>query len=63
MAGILFELGQSSGLASSEAVNWLPVSPSEYVLASSISVDIAYSPFLFFGLGAIIPFILSFRMY
>ena len=63
MAGILFELGQSSGLASSEAVNWLPVSPGEYVLASSISVDIAYSPFLFFGLGGIIPFILSFGMY
>lgn len=63
LAGILFELGQSGGLASSEAVNWLPVSPVEYVLSSSISVGIAYSPFLFFGLGVIMPLVLSFRMY
>lgn len=62
LSGILFELGQASGLASSEAVNWLPVSPREYVLASSLSVGFTYSILLFFCLGAIIPLALSIGM-
>ena len=60
LAGILFELGQTGGLASSEAVNWLPVSPLEYVLASSVSMELTYSPFLFIGLGVTLPLALSF---
>ncbi len=55
LAGILFELGTASGLASSEAVNWLPVTPREYVVAACLSLDFAYSPFLALGLGLIIP--------
>jgi len=55
VAGVLFELGQSSGLASSEAVNWLPVSPSEYILASSLSIVFTYSPLFFLCLGVTIP--------
>lgn len=62
LGGILFELGQPGGLASSEAVNWLPVSPAEYVGASSLSVVFSYSPFLFISLGVTIPFALSFGM-
>ncbi len=62
LAGILFELGQTSGLASSEAVNWLPVSPGEYVVASSFSVVFTYSPLLFIGLGVTIPLVLSIDM-
>lgn len=62
LAGILFELGQASGLASSEAVNWLPVSPGEYVVASSVSVVFTYSPLLFIGLGVTIPLALSVGM-
>jgi len=62
LAGILFELGQASGLASSEAVNWLPVSPGEYVLASSVSVVFTYSPLLFISLGVTIPLALSVGM-
>jgi hypothetical protein len=62
LAGILFELGQGSGLASSEAVNWLPVSPGEYVAASSVSVLFTYSPLLFIGLGVTIPLALSIGM-
>ncbi len=62
LAGILFELGQTGGLASSEAVNWLPVSPAEYVVASSFSVEFTYSPFLLLGLGVTIPLALSFGM-
>ncbi len=62
LSGILFELGQASGLASSEAVNWLPVSPREYVLASSLSVEFTYSILLFFCLGVTIPLALSLGM-
>lgn len=62
VAGILFELGQSSGLASSEAVNWLPVSPEEYILASTISVTFTYSPLLFLCLGVTLPLALSFGL-
>jgi hypothetical protein len=62
LAGILFELGQVSGLASSEAVNWLPVSPIEYVMASSLSVGFIYSPLLFIGLGVTVPLVLSIGM-
>ncbi len=62
LAGILFELGQTSGLASSEAVNWLPVSPREYVVASSFSLVFTYSPLLFIGLGVTIPLALSIGM-
>jgi hypothetical protein len=60
LAGILFELGQTGGLASSEAVNWLPVSPIEYVVASSVSLELTYSPFLFIGLGVTVPLALNF---
>ncbi|MCP8323057.1 MAG: hypothetical protein L6N96_02610, partial [Candidatus Methylarchaceae archaeon HK02M2] len=35
--GIMWELGQASGLSSSDVVNWLPIKPSEYVLGSAIS--------------------------
>jgi hypothetical protein len=62
LAGILFELGQTGGSASSEAVNWLPISPAEYVMASSLSVEFSYSPFLFIGLGITIPFALNFGL-
>jgi len=60
LAGILFELGQTGGLASSEAVNWLPISPIEYVVASSLSLELTYSPFLFIGLGVTVPLALNF---
>lgn len=55
LTGILFELGQGGGLSSSEPVNWLPISPRGYVIASTLSVLTAYSFFLAFGLGATVP--------
>jgi hypothetical protein len=62
LVGILFELGTAGGVASSEAVNWLPVSPREYVLASSLSVDFAYSLLYSGGLGVMIPLALRLGM-
>ncbi len=62
LAGILFELGQGSGLSSSEAVNWLPISPKEYVAASAISVIGAYSLFFAISVGVTLPLSLKFGL-
>ena len=62
VAGVLFELGQSSGLASSEAVNWLPISPNEYILASSMSIAFTYSPLFLLCLGFTVPLAANFGM-
>lgn len=62
LAGILFELGQTTSLSTSEAVNWLPVSPNEYIVASSFSLEFAYSPVLCFSLGVAVPLALSLGM-
>jgi len=43
VAGVLFELSASSKFASSDAINWLPVTQTEYVAASTLSVAYAYS--------------------
>ncbi len=59
LAGILFELGSASGLASSEAVNWLPVSPQEYVVASALSLMFAYTPMLALAFAVIVPLALA----
>ena len=51
LPGILFELSVSSKFASSDTVNWLPVTQSEYATASSLSVAYIYSiiPSIVFG--------------
>lgn len=43
VAGVLFELSASSKFASSDSINWLPVTQGEYVAASTLSVAYAYS--------------------
>jgi hypothetical protein len=43
VAGVLFELSASSKFASSDAINWLPVTQTEYVAASTLSVAYTYS--------------------
>lgn len=62
VAGLMFELGQTAGLSSSEAVNWLPVSPSEYVAASAISIATLYSVFFAVGVGVTLPLALEFGL-
>lgn len=62
VVGIMFELGQSAGLASSEAVNWLPITPREYVAASSMSMIAVYSPLLAAVMGFTLPLALRFGL-
>ncbi len=53
--GLLWELNASAESESADSVNWLPISPSEYVLASSLSTEYTYSPGLMIGLGFALP--------
>jgi hypothetical protein len=53
VAGVMFELTATAKFAGSDAVNWLPVTPGEYVLASSTAIAYTYSPALAFLLGPI----------
>ncbi|MDA4118299.1 MAG: hypothetical protein OK455_08145 [Thaumarchaeota archaeon] len=43
VAGVLFELSASSKFASSDAINWLPVTQAEYVTGSTLSISYTYS--------------------
>ncbi len=53
--GLLWELNASAESESADSVNWLPISPSEYVLASSLSTAYTYSPAMMIGLGFALP--------
>ncbi|MGA8275461.1 MAG: hypothetical protein WB789_08735 [Thermoplasmata archaeon] len=53
VAGVMFELTATAKFAGSDAVNWLPVTPGEYVLASSSAIAYTYSPALAFVLGPV----------
>ncbi len=62
LAGIMFELSVSGGLSSSETVNWLPISPREYVSASAASMTAMYSPFFAGSVGVTLPLALKFDL-
>jgi len=49
--GILSELSQPIQSTSADLVNWLPITPSEYVLGSTLSLSYTYSFLLAFFLG------------
>ncbi len=63
VSGLMFELGQGSAISSSEAVNWWPVTPREYVAASALSTSSLYSAFLALSAGAMLPFALKFDLF
>lgn len=63
VAGLMFELGQGSAIFSSEAVNWWPVSPREYVSASALSTSSLYSVFLALSAGITLPLALKFGLF
>ena len=52
VAGVMFEFSTGSKFTTSDTVNWLPVTPEEYVAASTLSVAFVYSPAVAFVLGA-----------
>ncbi len=53
--GILYEVSVSAQFASADTVNFLPLSSSEYVLASTLSIAYVYSPFWILSIGAVLP--------
>ncbi len=62
VSGLMFELGQGSAISSSEAVNWWPVSPREYVAASSLATSSLYSAFLALSAGFTLPLAIGFGL-
>ena len=58
VAGVMFELTSTAKFSGSDSANWLPLTPEEYVAASSAAVAYTYSPAIAFFLGAILPFAL-----
>lgn len=55
VAGVMFELTTTSKFSGSDAANWLPITPSEYVAASSSAIAYTYSPAIALLLGALFP--------
>ena len=63
VAGLIFELGQGSAISSSEAVNWLPLTTSEYVAASALSTSFIYSELLAITAGLTLPLALKLGLF
>jgi len=55
VAGVMFELTATVKFSGSDAANWLPITPSEYVAASSSAIAYTYSPAIALFLGALLP--------
>lgn len=55
VAGLLFELTTTARFAASDAANWLPIAPAEYVAASSAAIAYSYSPAVALFLGGLLP--------
>lgn len=51
VAGVMFELSTTTRFSTSDAANWLPLSPVEYVVASASAAAYSYSTILAVGLG------------
>lgn len=58
VAGVMFELTTTTKFSGSDAANWLPVTPAEYVAASAAAIAYTYSPAVALVLGAVLPFVL-----
>jgi hypothetical protein len=53
--GLLWELNASTEAETTDAINWLPITPSEYVLASTLSTSYTYSPLVAVAIGYALP--------
>src|SRR5208283_5046804 len=58
VAGVMFELTATAKFAGSDAANWLPITPAEYVAASAAAIAYTYSPAVALALGVLLPFAL-----
>jgi hypothetical protein len=56
VAGVMFELTTTAKFAASDAANWLPITPTEYVSASASAIAYTYSPAVAITLGGLLPF-------
>ena len=62
LSGILSEISQTAQSMSTDLVNWLPISPPEYVAGSTMSLSYTYSFMLSLLLGATLGPALRFGM-
>lgn len=53
--GLLWELNASTESETTDSINWLPISPSEYVMASTFSTSYTYSPLIAVAFGYALP--------
>lgn len=53
VAGVMFELTATAKFSGSDAANWLPLSPAEYVAASASAIAYTYAPGSALLLGAL----------
>jgi len=53
--GLLWEVNASTEAESTDAINWLPITPGEYVAASALSTGYTYSPLLMVAFGYSLP--------
>src|SRR5437773_10389743 len=51
----LWELNAAAESESADSINWLPISPSEYVFASTLSTTYTYSPLVLVTIGYSLP--------
>ncbi len=56
IAGVLFELGQDSTRSINEAANWLPISSTEHVVSSVLSIMLLCSPLFSGGMAITLAF-------
>jgi hypothetical protein len=59
IAGVMFELTSTTRFSSSDAANWLPITPTEYVAASSLAIAYTYSPAIALILGGFLAVALA----
>ncbi|MGI0070639.1 MAG: hypothetical protein ACRECT_00945 [Thermoplasmata archaeon] len=54
VAGTMFELTTTAKFSGSDAVNWMPITPGEYVAGSSVAIAYTYSPAVALLLGGLL---------
>ncbi len=55
IAGVMLELTTTAKFSGSDAANWMPLPPREYVVASATAIAYAYAPGLAVLLGLLLP--------